>query len=150
MVIDPSTNEGKLRLRLSDWSDIPFLPSNVYQQTLTDNDNNLQKCTTILGSYILGILSQKTHRKLATLEVWGNEAFSSYLKFLDRIIKDPAYSGISPVPYMATGDGTNEIVDFISDWRRNWYAGTEGQQLAVDAELSPNDGSRYGSCGFHQ
>lgn len=148
MVIDPTTNEGKLRLRLSDWSDIPLLPSTVYQQTLIDNDNNLQRCTAILGSYILGILSQKTHRKLSNLEVWGNEAFASYLKFLEKIVKDPAYSGISPIPYMATGDGTNDIVDFVEDWRRNYYNGTESQELAIDAERSPNDGSRFGFGGI--
>lgn len=148
MVIDPTTNEGKLRLRLSDWSDIPFLPSTVYQQTLIDNDNNLQKCTSVLGGYILGILSQRTHRKLANLEVWGNEAFQSYLQFLEKIIKDPAYSGVSPIPYMAKGDGFNPIVDFVDDWKRNYYNGTESQQLAIDAERSPNDGSRFGFGGL--
>jgi hypothetical protein len=148
MIIDASTNEGKLRLRLSDWSDIPLIPSSVYQQTLLDNDNNLQRCTTIIGSYILGILSQKTHRKLANLEVWGKESFDSYLKYLDLIIKDPAYSGVSPIPYMAQGSGTNDIVDFVDDWKRNYYNGTESQELAIDAERSPNDGSRFGFGGL--
>lgn len=148
MIIDPTTNEGKLRLRLSDWSDLPLLPSSVYQQTLIDNDNNLQRSVTILGSYILGILSQKTHRKLATLEVWGNESFHSYLKFLEKIIKDPAYSGISPIPYMSSGDGSNPIPDFLSDWERNYYNGTESQALAESAERSPNLGGRFGFGGL--
>ena len=148
MIIDPTTNEGKLRLRLSDWSDIPLLPSSVYQQTLLENDNNIQRCTTILGSFILGLLSQRVHRKISNLEVWGNEAFDSYLKFLEKIIKDPAYSGISPIPYMAQGSGTNDIVDFVDDWKRNYYNGTEAQSLAIDADRSPNDGSRYGFGGL--
>jgi len=56
--IDPTTNEGKLRLRLGDWRDITLLPSSVYQQTLTDCNNNLNKATAILAQYILAILAQ--------------------------------------------------------------------------------------------
>lgn len=144
-VIDPSTDEGKLRLKLSDWQDIPLLPSSVYQQTLLDNNNNLQACTVTLGSYILGMLAHKTHRKLSQIEVWSNEQFKQYLQYLTLIIKDPAFSGASPIPYGSGMDGkVHEIEQFTMDWRKNYSAGTQSQQLAVDAALSPNDGSLYG------
>ena len=55
--IDPTTNIGKLRLRLADWRDIQWLPDSVYQQTLDDNNNNLTACTRILSQYILAILT---------------------------------------------------------------------------------------------
>lgn len=55
-VIDPSTNIGKLRLRLADWRDIQWLPDAVYQQTLDDTSNNLTASTRILAQYILAIL----------------------------------------------------------------------------------------------
>ena len=58
-VIDPSTNIGKLRLRLADWRDIQWLPDAVYQQTLDDTSNNLTASTRILAQYILAILSQE-------------------------------------------------------------------------------------------
>lgn len=145
-VIDPSTDEGKLRLKLSDWQDIPLLPSSVYQQTLLDNNNNLQACTVTLGSYILGMLAHKTHRKLSSIESWGNEQFEQYLKYLMLVVKDPAFSGASPIPYSSGDSVAHPLTQFTSDWNRNYSAGTQSQQLAVDAAMSPNDGSLYGSA----
>ena len=49
-VIDPSTNIGKLRLRLADWRDIQWLPDAVYQQTLDDTSNNFNRLNTHSGS----------------------------------------------------------------------------------------------------
>lgn len=148
-IIDPSTNEGKLRLAVADWSDIPILPSSVYQQVLLDNDNDLVKSTKTLGSYILGIFSQKTHRKLGLqLEVWGGEQFDQYKKYLLLILKDPAFglAMASPLPYATTSD-FSPIPQFIADFRRNFSNGDESQQLATDASISPNLGDLYGPTG---
>jgi hypothetical protein len=145
-IIDPSTNLGRLRLKLADWGDLVILPDSVYDQVITDTGGNLNKATAILGSYILGILSQRTHRKLAQLESWSNEQFAQYLIYLDRIIKDPAYSDIAPIPYSATGE-TSPLIQFQETWRRNHYSGTETQQSNSTASYSPNDGSKYGPFG---
>lgn len=118
----------------------------MYTQTLLDTDDNLYKCVIILGSYILGIFSQRTHRKLAMMEVWNDQQFSQYKTYLMMIVKDPMYSGISPIPYSATAD--NPLADFQSDWNKNFYNGTASQQLALSAELSPNDGSRLGPYAY--
>jgi hypothetical protein len=145
-IIDPSTNIGRLRLKLADWSDLVILPDSVYNQVLLDTNDNLNKATVILGSYILGILSQRTHRKLAQLESWSNEQFSQYLIYLEKIIKDPAYSGIAPIPYGATAE-TSPLIQFQETWRRNHYSGTEEQQSNSTAAYSPNDGSKFGPFG---
>ena len=51
---------------------------------------------------------------------------------------------ISPIPYSSTGTDVSPIVQFQSDWNKNYYNGTQSQQLANDALNSPNDGSVYG------
>jgi len=146
--IDPSTNLGKLRLALADWSDLPVLPDSVYIQTLSDNNDNLQKCKVVLGSYILGIFSQGVHRRMSVqLEVWGGEKFDQYKQYLLMIVKDPSFSGLCPIPYSGSGDSPHEIIQFISDYKKNFPAGTQSQQLAFDASISPNDGSLYGPLG---
>ncbi len=146
MNIDPSTSVGKLRLRVGDFSDFPYLPDSVYLQTLTDNNGNLGKTATTCAMYILGILSFKTHRKMSLqLEVWGAEAFQNYKAFLLMLVKDPAFSLDSPpIPYTASGCDDNQINQFISDWKENFVSGTESQQLATNALYSPNNGSTYG------
>lgn len=150
MIIDPTTNLGKLRLRVSDWQDIAILPDEIYLQTLMDTDNNLQASTKIIGSYILGIFSQGTHRKLGLqLEQWSGEKFSQYMKYLMMIVKDPSFSGISPIPYSASGTELHPILQHISDWKKNYTSGSEAQALAVSAAISPNDGGLYGTSGIN-
>lgn len=141
-IIDPSTNLGRLRLKISDWGDIPILPDSVYVQTLADTNNNLQQSTVILGSYVLGILSQRHHRKLGQLESWSGEQFKQYLVYIERVIKDPSYNGISPIPYSSNAE-FSPILDFQRNWNKGFVV-TEAQQLAATADISPNDGSRRG------
>lgn len=147
--IDPSTDIGKLRLRVADYSDLVFLPDAVYSQTLEDNDNNLTKCATIIATYILGILSLKTHRKLAQLEVWGGEAFKNYKDFLLLTVTNPAFMSIAPIPYSSSSTDLSAIQQFQNDWNKNYANGTQSQQLASDALNSPNDGSLYGNTNYN-
>ena len=77
--IDPTTNIGKLRLRLADWRDVQWLPDNVYKQTLIDCDNNLNKATSILAQYILAILSQQTRSRVMQVESYDDQAFQQFL-----------------------------------------------------------------------
>ena len=74
--IDPTTNLGKLRLRIADYGDIPYLPDVVYTQTLIDTNNSLTASAIILAKYILGMLSFQTDRKLGLqLSVNGSQKF---------------------------------------------------------------------------
>ena len=146
--IDASTDLGVLRLRVADYGDTPYLPDSVYTQTLTDNSNNLTKCATIIATYILGMLSMKTHRKLAQVEVWSGEAFAQYKEFLLLTVTNPAFMTIAPIPYGAAGTALDPLLQFKNDWNRNFYTGTQSQRLAVDAAISPNDGSLYGNLNL--
>lgn len=144
-VIDPTSDVGKLRLFCGDWGDIVRLPDEVYTQTLTDANGNFPVAAKTCAMYILSQLAFKTHRKMGLqLEVWGAEAFENYKAYLMMAVKDPTFSNVSPIPYSDGGTCPNELVSFISDWKRNYYTGTQSQRLAFDADISPNDGSRYG------
>ena len=145
-VIDPTTNIGKLRLRVADYSDLPYLPDTVYQSTLDDNDGNLTRSATVVATYILGMLSLKTHRKLQQLEVWGSEAYKNYRDFLLLTVTNPAFMNISPIPYSASGTALHPLLQFASDWNKG-FPTTQSQQLAHDASISINDGSLYGVLG---
>lgn len=142
MIIDPTSNIGKLRLRVADYGDLPLLPDAVYQSTLDDTSNNLTLSASILAKYILGMLSHKTHRKLAQIEVWGSENFRNYKEFLLLTISNPAFMDFSPIPYSSTEE-FSPILDFQKNWNQGFVC-TEAQQLAATADNSPNDNSRRG------
>jgi hypothetical protein len=80
------------------------------------------------------------------LEVWGAEAFNNYKQFLMLTVKDATFMDISPIPYSATSE-SNPLIDFKDSWNRNFYCGTEQQQLNMTASYSPNDGSKFGPFG---
>lgn len=147
MALDPTTNIGKLRLRVADYSDLPYLPDTVYTAVLVENGDNLPRSAVQLAHYILGIMSHKTHRKMGLqLEVWGAEAYSNYRDFLMLTISNPAFMNISPLPYVSSAE-FSPMIQFQSDWNRAYSEGTQSQALASDAAISPNDGALYGPTG---
>ncbi len=138
MTIDPTTDLGKIRLRVGDFLDIQVLPDAVYTQTITDTKNidgssNLVRASLICAQYILASLAFGTHQKLQLIEVWGAEAFTNYKQFLTMISKDPAYLGFAPTPYGASGTDLHPILQFQQDWLNNYAYGTQSQQLHLTA-----------------
>ncbi len=147
-VLDPSTDIGRIRLRVGDYSDLEYLPDEVYQSTLDDNAGNLVASASRIAMYILGILSHQTHRKMGLqLEVWGAEAFKNYKEFLILTVSNPAFMQYSPQPYGVSGTTVHPLIQFQNDWNKNYMNGTDSQNLAFTAALSPNDGSKFGPYG---
>jgi len=143
-IIDYSTDVGKVRTRVGDWSDLPYLPDSVYSDVITENNGNLQRASVQCAQYILAQMAYQGHRKLANLEVWGKEVFDNYRTFLTMIAKDPSYNGFAPVPYDGFVEGSeNSLQQFVSDWNNNYAGGTQSQLLHEQAQY--NDGVVWGT-----
>jgi hypothetical protein len=126
MTIDPTTNLGRIRLRIGDFGDVPILPDDVITQTLTDNNNSLVQTAQTCAGYILGILSSKTHRKLGQLETWGSDQFENYMNFLQKVVLNPNLAGVCPIPYTGTNvDGLdiNPLLQSKQDWEAGYAPG---------------------------
>lgn len=144
MTIDYSTAVGKLRMRLGDVSDLPFLSDAIYSAVYTEEGSNLNRAVVTCGTMILAQLSYKAHRKMGLqLEIWGKEMFDSYKEFLLLTVSNPAFMTFSPIP-AGTTDEFNTLVQFQSDWNKNYFSGTQSQQLASDGLASANQGGLYG------
>lgn len=142
MALDPTTDIGKVRLRIGDYSDLPYFPDPVYQTTIDDCGGNLPQAATVMATYILAMLTHDTHQKLAQVEVWGAEAFQNYLAFVKNVILNPNLSSLAPVPY--TPQMLDEygnvvevpLVQFQIDWNANYSAGTQSQLMHTTAFYS--------------
>lgn len=131
MVIDPSTDIGKLRLRLGDFRDCPVLPDSVYAQTLADNSNNLVSSARILAQYILASLAYQTRSKISNMiESYDNQQFEQYRQFILDTISNPALMTYAPVAVI-TGDTTqpNPLIDFQKLWNAGYIQGTVNQEM---------------------
>lgn len=146
MIIDPTTSLGKVRLRIADVGDLPYLADSVIQSTLDDNGDNVMNAAKTCAMYVLGMLAHKTHRKLAQLEVWGAEAFTAYKEYLMLAHTNPAFMDFSPVPYSSAAE-FSPILDFQKNWNANFTNGTEAQQLAFTGDLNPLGNARTGMAG---
>ncbi len=149
MAINPTSQIGMIRLRIADWSDIPILPDSVIQSAIDQNQGNIPRASKLCAQYILGSLTTKVHRKMSLqLEVFGAEWYQNYRDFLVLTVTNPAFMDISPVATSSlVSGGRNVLQDFVNDWNKNYYYGTQSQRLALDADIGPNDGSRYGPLG---
>ena len=146
MIIDPTTNLGRVRLRIADTLDLPYLSDSVIQATLDENNNNVVQAAKRCAMYVLGMLAHKTHKKLAQIEVYGAEAFASYKEFLMLAYTRPEFMDFSPVPYSSSLE-FSPIMDFQANWNKLYKNGTESQTMAFEADISPNDNSRIGRAG---
>lgn len=146
-VIDATSPIGKIRLRTGDWSDISILPDSVIQSALDDCNQSVPRATSLCAQYILGTLTSSVHKKMFSMEIWGKERFDNYLMFIRTTILNPSLATLAPIPYGANDDVPNDIIQFLEDWKRNYYNGTEAQYLALSAARSPNDGSVQGTFG---
>lgn len=118
MILDLSQPTSLIRLRVGDTRDIPLMPDEVYESALTQKGGNIKAASILCAQYILATLSFKTHSKMAQLEVWGAEAFKNYQTYLMMIIKDPDFSGISPIPF--SQEGASPITAFQKDWDKQY------------------------------
>lgn len=133
--IDVTTDVGRMRMRLGDFLDIQQLPDSVYVQTLLDTQNpdgsnNLRAATILCGQYILASLAFSTHTKLATIEVYGAEAFKSFKQYLLLVVKDPSFNSVSPIPYAAGADTLHPILKHQQDWLAAYTQPTSDQSLS--------------------
>lgn len=134
-IIDPTTDIGRLRLRVGDYADIVLLPDSVYIATLVDCNNYLPTAASRLCGYILGMLTTRTHKKLAQIEVFGKEYFDNYLAFVKLTILNPAMWELSPLPYtpVQLDDWGNPVEVplqlFARLWRQNFAYGTQTDQM---------------------
>ena len=125
MPLDPTTNLGKVRLKIGDYSDLPILPDSVINAALTDNNNNVNRTSALCAQYILGALTAKTHKRLSQLETWSGEQFSNYVKFLQMTVLNPHLTTVAPVPYSGSGCEDHSIQQFVKDFRDGYLPGSE-------------------------
>ncbi|MDE3023516.1 MAG: hypothetical protein KGI54_16980, partial [Pseudomonadota bacterium] len=119
MAIDFSSNVGRVRLRVADISDVPYLPDTVYNQAITDASGNLPQAAKTCAVYILGLLSLKDHRKMPQIELFGN-SFKQYKEFLLLTTRDPNFMQISPIP-VGPGTALHPLVEFAQSWNKGYY-----------------------------
>lgn len=143
-MIDPTTNIGKLRLRVADYSDYPMLPDSVYSSVLADTDNNLSRSAATISIYLLGMLSQKVDRQMGLqLIVKGSQAFKAYKDFLLLTVSNPNFMDISPIPVNLTGTTLHPLIQFQRDWNLNYTNITQSEQMNWDAIGSPSNGDPF-------
>ncbi len=143
MILDPTTDIGRMRLRCGDYSDFPVMPDAVYTSALSDSSGNVPQASRLVAQYILGALTGQVHQKLAQIEVFGAEWFQNYLSFLKTTILNPNLADMYPMPYtpLALDQWGNVIevplIQFQKDWNNCYVYGTQTQFMHLQATLGP-------------
>lgn len=123
-VLDPTAPLGQVRLRIGDWHDLVILPDAVITATLNDLNNNVPRSAQRCAVYILATLSQKSHKKIGLMEIWGSEAFDNYLRYLNKVVLNPLLNESAPIPYVADGSTIpNPLEQIADDWKAGYAPG---------------------------
>jgi len=131
--LDLSNPIDQIRLRVGDYLDLPYLPDSAYQHALEQTSNDVSRATILCAQWILAQLAFGAHRRMAQLEVYGNQMFDQYKQYLVMITKDPLISQICPIPYAGGVDATNPLIQFTEDWNANYVGGTQSDLLSDQA-----------------
>lgn len=131
MILDLTQNEDKIRLRVGDYNEPLLLPTSVYTTTLAENNNNINKCVSVIAVYILAIFAQQSHQKLQYMEVWGSEVYHNYRDWLMKVVLNPKLNQSSPIPYAGGAAATekNKLIQFTEDWNNSFIAPNELEDL---------------------
>lgn len=129
MIIDPTSIIGQIRLILGDTRDLPMLPDDVIQHALDSNNNNFKAAKTLCGQYILAALAFDSDAKMGIITTYGSQVFDQYQKYLLMILKDPAFNGICPIPYVAGANEVHPILQFKEDFTNAQNRPTSDERL---------------------
>ncbi len=128
-ILDPTSNIGKMRLRVGDFSDLPIMPDEVYTSALDECQGSLPRASKLVATYILASLTGQTRQSLAQVEVFGGEWFNNYLAFVKLTINNPNAMTVIPLPYTPLAyDETGAqvevpLIQFQKDWNASFLAG---------------------------
>lgn len=137
-VIDPTTAIGRVRLMIGDAIDPETLPDSVYSSLLTKYSDNEMSAAREAAIYICAILSQQTHQRLDRIEIYGGEAFTNYMTFLDKFINNAVSSlsaagvycgGIDKEDYIANLEDTTTRHVEVVDPNRKYYGTLPDREL---------------------
>jgi hypothetical protein len=130
MAIDPTTQVGKVRLRIGDISDLPLLPDSVYEGAISDASGNLPEAAKVCATYILAMLTFRTHKKLVQMEIWDDNVYTNYKDFLLSTISNPALMSYTAMPVLIGTDvETNPLKQFTEDWNNCWVGDNVTQMV---------------------
>jgi hypothetical protein len=129
MVIDPSSPIGQLRLALGDWRDIPVLSDDIIQSALDQKNNNFKAARTLCGQYILATLAFDSDAKMGIISTYGSQVFNQYRDYLMLVLRDPAFNGVCPLPYVAGADTQHPILQFQQDFTNAENRPTSDERL---------------------
>ena len=98
---DPTRDIDRVRVKVGDTdTNNEYLSDDWYSYYLTQNSSNERLAAIDAAKSILAKFTSSTRAKLDQLEVYENQQFDQYLKWLKNFIEDPSISGLlSPVPY---------------------------------------------------
>lgn len=120
-MLDPTSNIGKVRLRVGDYQDPPmqFFPDSVYTSALEDNNQNIARASKAVACFILAQMCQQGNIVLGPLSLYDADMAKSYQVYLNMIIKDSSFSGFAPIPYFGGADTPNPVVEWNNTWKCN-------------------------------
>lgn len=114
--IDLSTPVGRIRAAIGDWRDPITLSDDVIEQTLANCDGNENRAITTCAFYILAILAPQGHERLDRIEIWGSDAFNNYLKYVEKVITNPAGGlGVGSAGIYAGGVDKEDFYNNLTD-----------------------------------
>lgn len=132
-IIDPTTDLGRVRLRVGDYLDITIFSDEVYTAALADCLGNVPRASRLMAQYILGVLSMRVHERLGNVEVFGSDYAKQYIAFLKSTILNPHFMELAPVPYIAGIATQHALTKFRDDYNKNYSSGTQTDLMALTA-----------------
>jgi len=113
---DPSNPIDRVRLRVGDTdNNNEYLDDRWYTHFLTTSNNNEVITSIEIAKAILVRFTGHTREVVDQVEIYGNQRFEQYLKWLKDFVENPNLSGFrSPVPF-AGGISKQDMIDRRND-----------------------------------
>jgi hypothetical protein len=99
---DPTLARDRIRLTIGDTDSVsPYVTDAWYDYYLNLNNGNEKTTAIDVAKKILAMYTGWTRQREGQIELYGQEAFDNYLRWLKDLLSDPALGLLSaPMPYL--------------------------------------------------
>lgn len=114
--IDLSTPVGRIRAATGDWQDPVVLRDEDIEAVYTNSSENENQAIKTCAYYILATLARNGHERLDRIEIWGSDTFNNYLKYVEKVITNPAGGlGVGGASIYAGGVDKEDFYNNLTD-----------------------------------
>jgi len=132
---NPALPRDRVRMKIGDIDQTnEYLSDQWYDYFIQQNSKNETLAALDAAKAILSYFTKNSREKVDQVEVWGNDQFDNYLKWLKEFTENPSISGLKSAIPFGGGTSKSDMNERKSDSDNNLSPLSVGDNSSVNSD----------------